>query len=172
MRATLTAGVLAGLVLAGCSSAEEPGVDVFTASGSALEPTIAVDPFREDAVTLDACDMPSLGLVEVAGSIDLGPTGVTADGPADAELVVEVTLGDTVVAGAISGTIERSGTFAATYPLEELHGETAAAVVESRVDDPQFAPACRARLLTPRVHFRPANEVPLVPADGLELREP
>lgn len=160
------------VVLTACSSGPEPGVDVFTVTGSSLEPSIVVDPFREDAVTVDSCDLTAPGTVDVTGSIDLGPTGVVDDGPADAELVVEVALGGTVVAGTLAGSVERPGTFAVTYPLEELHGETAAAVVESRIDDDEFAAVCRARLLTDRVHFRPANEVPLVAADGVELREP
>lgn len=163
-------GVVA--LLTACSSAPETGTDVFVTTSVVAEPTITVESFVEDAVTLDSCVLSAPGVVEVAGAVDLGITGVAEEAPAEAELVVEVTMGGTVVAGTHVGTIERSGTFAVTYPLEEVHDATAAAVVESRIGDEAFPAGCRALLLTAPARFLPANEVTLEAADGVELREP
>lgn len=159
--------------VAGCSSAPpEPGVEVFTTTGTAAEPTYTTEAFVEDAVTLDTCVLTAPGVVELTGDVAMGETRLTEEGAIDAELLVEVTLGGTVVDGTLVGTIEKAGSFSATYPLEELNDEVAASVVESRIGDADFPAGCRALLLTDRVRFLAANEVPLEAADGVELRAP
>lgn len=171
MRATAVVVSCLVVALVGCGPGEpEQLTDVIQITSVEREATLRTAVFLEDAVTLDTCVLSEPGVVTLAGTVDLGPTGVTDDGPVDVEVVVGVALGGTLVDAALVGTLAGTGTFDLTYPLEEVHGEEAATVVESRIDDEQFPAQCRAEVVTTRVRFLPAPDVPLVPAPGVTPR--
>ena len=169
-----TTAVIAALaaLATGCAETPEgPLVDVFHTDSVAAEATMDPPGFVEEAISLDSCVLTAPGVIEVAGQIDLGITGVTADGPAVSQLLIQVLLGGSRVNGVLTGTVDGTGSFTATFPVEEIQGTDAAVVVETYVGDPgDLGALCQASLLTRAVTFEPAGTIELVPAAGVTPR--
>jgi hypothetical protein len=158
--------------LVGCADTPAmPLSDVFHTESVAAESTMDPPGYVEAAVSLDSCVLASPGVIDVTGQINLGITGVADDAAAVSQLVIEVLLGDSRVRGVLTGSVDGTGSFLATFPVEEIQGTDSAVVVESYIGDPgEFVARCHASLLTRAVTFLPADPIELVPAPGVTPR--